>query len=403
MRRSLVVCIVLLLMAIKAVASDTITASDTTRLTSTRTYNDPIDYNAVRYQLMRASRKSFVQRVFESLTQPIINDERIKLDASVGVGYTQETNLAFVLSATAAYQPKSHTESSAATLAAMTSINGFFRIQAKGVHNFKSARSRILYDIGGGYMPTDFWGLGYQAADVNARAKYRERMAKASLGYMYNIYRNLWLGGEIDAQYSKVADADSLATIYLDAARTNLRRAYTTGVALRIDYDTRDNAYTTTRGLYISLYGQVRPRFMGDYSHDIWHLSFEADYFQPLWRGGIMAIDIYGDFWSKQTPWIYWPSVGGQNRMRGYYYGRYRDRNMITAQLELRQNIYGPIGVCGWVGAGNVFGNDYNWSRTLPNIGLGARLALDGRTVLRIDYGWGKHSNGLIINVNEAF
>ena len=76
---------------------------------------------------------------------------------------------------------------------------------------------------------------------------------------------------------------------------------------------------------------------------------------------------------------------------------------MITAQLELRQNIYGPIGVCGWVGAGNVFGNYYRWAQTLPNIGLGARLALDGRTVLRIDYGWGKHSNGLIINVNEAF
>lgn len=403
MRRSLVVCLVLLFTATKVVATNTITAADTTRHTAARSYYDPIDYNAVRYQLMRASRKSFVQRAFEALTQPIINDERIKLDASVGVGYTQETNFAFVLSATAAYQPKSHSASSTATLAAMTSVNGFFRVQAKGVHNFRRARSRLRYDLGGGYMPTYFWGLGYQAADVNTRSKYIERTAKASLGYMYNIYKNLWVGGEIDALYGKVADADSLAATYLDTVHTNLRKAYTTGVALRADYDTRDNTHTTTRGLYVSLYAQVRPRFMGDYSHDIWHLSFEADYFHPLWRGGVMAVDFYGDFWSKQTPWVYWPSVGGQNRMRGYYYGRYRDRNMMTAQLELRQNIYGPIGVCGWVGAGNVFGDDFRWSHTLPNIGLGARLALDGRTVLRVDYGWGRHSNGLIINVNEAF
>ena len=69
---------------------------------------------------------------------------------------------------------------------------------------------------------------------------------------------------------------------------------------------------------------------------------------------------------------------------------------VIIAQPLFPKNMTG-------FGAGNVFGNDYNWSQTLPNIGLGARLALDGRTVLRIDYGWGKHSNGLIINVNEAF
>ena len=281
----------------------------------------------------------------------------------------------------------------------MVSVNGFFRVQLSGVNYFGAGKDKLIYDIGGGSLPVRFWGLGYDAADNNPRTNYIQRDMTSTLRYMHRFARSFWLGAGVNLRYGKGEKFDAVGENYLVGGGQRVRSAYTTGISLNGVYDTRD----ATRGFYISLLGEVLPKGLGNYNKTLFHIVAQADYFQPLWKGGIMAIDIYGDFWSKQTPWIYWPSVGGQNRMRGYYYGRYRDRNMITAQMELRQNIYGPIGVCGWVGAGNVFGNDYRWSQTLPNIGLGARLALDGRTVLRIDYGWGKHSNGLIINVNEAF
>jgi outer membrane translocation and assembly module TamA len=117
------------------------------------------------------------------------------------------------------------------------------------------------------------------------------------------------------------------------------------------------------------------------------------------------AVDIYADLRSSHTPWLLWAKVGGENRMRGYYYGRYIDRNMITAQVELRQQIYGPISGVVWGGAGSLFTsfNQIEIKEVLPNYGVGVRFAAGGGMSLRVDYGFGRHSNGLVIHVNEAF
>ncbi len=171
------------------------------------------------------------------------------------------------------------------------------------------------------------------------------------------------------------------------------------------EYDTRDSRYRTTKGLYLSLFAEARPRGLGDCGATLWHITAVADYYTPLWNGSVLAVDLYGDLWSSATPWLFWPSLGGASRLRGYYTGRYSDRKMITAQVELRQRIRGPFGFCVWGGAGNVFPSHklIDASKTLPNCGAGFRMELGPKAALRIDYGFGRHSNGLVINVNEAF
>ncbi len=75
------------------------------------------------------------------------------------------------------------------------------------------------------------------------------------------------------------------------------------------------------------------------------------------------------------VPWPMLSAVGGDSRMRGYYEGRYRDKNIIEAQLELRQHIWHRNGAVCWIGAANVF---LRWSalrgrKTLYNAGIGYR------------------------------
>ena len=91
--------------------------------------------------------------------------------------------------------------------------------------------------------------------------------------------------------------------------------------------------------------------------------------------------------------------------MRGYYFGRYTDRKLATAQVELRQHIYGPFGGVVWGGVGSVVDSHKNidFSKLLPNYGLGLRIDLGKGSRLRIDYGFGRHSNGVVIGMNEAF
>ena len=390
--------VMIMLAANIAVAGDVTLSRDTVRTKQT-TYYDPIDYDAVRYNLALASRKNFLQRISGTLSQPLFNGEKIQLSSQFGIAYTQEVNLAFTAAATAQYKSgRNNALQSNASLSGMVSINGFFRVQLSGVNYFGTGKDKFIYDIGGGSLPVRFWGLGYDAANNNPRTDYIQRDITSKLRYMHRFARSFWLGGKGDS-------FDANGENYLLDGGQLVKSAYTTGISLNAVYDTRNNAHSTTKGFYISLLGEVLPKALGNYNKTLFHIVAQADYFQPLWRGGVMAVDLYGDLWSSATPWFYWPSVGGASRMRGYYYGRYTDRKMLTAQLELRQTIYGPIGVCAWGGAGSIFDSHKNFdaSKILPNYGIGLRLATAGHTALRIDYGFGRNSHGLIINVNEAF
>ncbi len=406
MRRLFVAIVISVFTVNIAVAGDVVSLRDTIRANKTATYYDPIDYNAVRYHLERASRETFLQRAFGALSQPLFNQENLQITSRFGIAYTQEINLAFTAAATATYKSgRNNSLQSSASLSGLVSVNGFFRLQLSGVNNLGEGKDRVLYDVGGGSLPVRFWGLGYDAADNNARTEYTQRDITATIRYMHRFAPHLWLGAGLNMRYGKGDSFDSYGENYLVSGGQRVRSAYTTGISLRATYDTRNNTHTTTQGLYLSLIGEVRPKGLGNYDKTLWHIVAQADFFQPLWHGGVMAVDLYGDLWSSATPWFYWPSVGGSSRMRGYYLGRYMDRKMLSAQVELRQKLYGPIGVCMWGGAGSVFDShkNFDFSKILPNGGVGLRLAANERTALRIDYGFGRNSHGLIINVNEAF
>ncbi|MDE7125701.1 MAG: hypothetical protein K2O12_04385, partial [Muribaculaceae bacterium] len=98
-------------------------------------------------------------------------------------------------------------------------------------------------------------------------------------------------------------------------------------------------------------------------------------------------------------------TLGGSESMRGYYEGRYRDRNAIDLTVELRQHIYRRSGAVIWAGAGNVFPNlsSWRWKHTLPNFGVGYRWEFKHRMNVRLDYGFGRHTSAFVFSINEAF
>lgn len=371
---------------------------------SNQTIYDPINYVAVQRALERASQPTLIQRVADAMHSPIIVRDNLQLDAHAGIAYTRETNLALTLASSALYHTQNATVRSSAQATAMASISGFYRVRANGEH-FISDRSRIRYSADIASLPIRFWGLGYQAAINNYYSEYTNFSTNASAQYLHSIGHRMHIGAGVDLRYGKEHQFEQLAEEYLQQSTQNILSAYTTGFSLTALYDSRNDSHTASSGIYLSLTPEVRPKALGNYHTTLWHLTAQANFYQPFWRGATAAIDLYADLWSSATPWFYWPTLGGQSRMRGYYYGRYTDSKMITAQIELRQHIYGPLGVVIWGGAGNIFSSfrTFDWSHTLPNAGAGLRLNLNNRTALRIDYGFGRRTGGLIINVNEAF
>ena len=368
-------------------------------------YPDPINYSAVQQALDKASKPTLPQRIIQYLSTPIIERPNLQLQARAGLSYTRETNLGLALSTSALYRKGKDYPQSSASLAAMASITGFYRVQLDGEHLMGMGASRLLYNAGVSSMPTRFWGLGYDAARENIRTEYTCFSTNLSLTFMQRIAGPFDLGAGADVRYGRGAKFDALGEEYLLQGGQHYRSALTTGMHLVAEVDTRDNRHSTTRGIYLWLKGEIRPKALGNLPHTLWHITAQADLFQPLWRGATAAIDLYADMWSKETPWFYWSALGGESRMRGYYYGRYTDKDMATAQLELRQRIYGPFGAVVWAGAGTIFSdvNKFAWSKILPSYGVGLRMSAGESTALRIDYGWGRGTSGLIININEAF
>ena len=368
-------------------------------------YAQHIDYMAVQRALDRASQPTLWQRIASRMSMPMISSEKVQLSAHAGIAYTAETNLALTLTGSATYRTREHYPQSSAHATAMASIEGFYRVALGGEHLFGSGNGRLIYDAGVASLPIRFWGLGYEAATSNQRSRYTHLIANGTATYLHHIAGGLHLGAGVDLRYGKGHNFEPLAEEYLHKAGQNVLSTYTTGLSLTARYDRRDNAYNPSRGIYLSLTGEVRPKALGSFNQTLWHVTAQANLYQSLWQGAVATLDLYGDAWSSATPWFYWPMMGGQSRMRGYYYGRYTNSKMATAQIELRQQVWGAIGVVAWGGAGTVFSSlkTFDWGEILPTYGVGLRLKAGERTALRIDYGLGRRCSGIIINVNEAF
>ncbi len=243
----------------------------------------------------------------------------------------------------------------------------------------------IFYYVSSPYI----WGTGYTNANVydNKVELSRRNFIVRGKG-LYGITRNFSAGPVCSYEFVKW---EGLSTI----------KALSYGIESR--YDTRDNLVSPTQGVFV-LFRQNNSTCFEN--KPFYGTLLQADAYFQIWNGGIIATDILGEFTYGEVPVPMLPTIGGTDRMRGYYKGRYRDNNAVSAQIELRQHIWAIFGMAAWVGTANVWGKSESFkiSHTLPNAGLGLRFQLNDNASLRLDFGVGKDGqNGFVFGLNEAF
>ena len=127
-------------------------------------------------------------------------------------------------------------------------------------------------------------------------------------------------------------------------------------------------------------------------------------YYHSAWTGCIIAGELRGLFNFGNPSWAMLARLGSNSSMRGYYQGRFRDKHMITGQVEFRQHVWRRSGLVAWVGCGSVFHDSESFKHWLPNYGIGYRFEFRNRMNIRFDYGFGaKGENGFMFSINEAF
>lgn len=352
------------------------------------------------------ARRNFLHRIVDYFDQATVDrtfEKKIDFTFAGGPSYSKNTSFGIGVLAAGLYRidrTDSVTQPSNISIFGNVSVSGFYALGVTGNTIWDRNGQRVNFEAIFSSAPRSLWGVGYQAGRHNPESTYVEKNYRVNATYLHRVLPHTYLGALIDFQHTRGLKFTEEAYLY------GQKHRYTaTGLGAVAEYDTRDFIPNPYEGLYVSFQEVFFPKGLGTCGKSLWRTTFTADSYHRLWKGGVLATDLYAEFNSAGTPWPMLARMGGSYRMRGYYEGRYTDNDLITLQVELRQRIWRRIGCTVWAGAGNVFGelSRFDWSQTLPNYGVGLRWELKKRVNVRIDYGFGKNTSGFLLNINEAF
>lgn len=275
---------------------------------------------------------------------------------------------------------------------------GYYLLGIRGTTIFPRDVYRLELNLYFFSFPSKYWGIGYDNAQKDY-TNYKRLENQIRIDFSRKTLKSTYLG--ITGMYCYVNGKDFKNLSYLDGEPEHIS---STGIGFFVTYDSRDFIPNPYRGTYARFEQLFFPSFTGN-KHAFKRTEISARQYSKLWKGAILASDLQGTFNHGNTPWTMVAQMGGAYRMRGYYEGQYQDKNLIQAQVELRQHIYNRHGVAVWGGAGNVFPGfrHFKWNETLPTYGLGYRWEFKKKVNIRLDYGFGKGQSAFYFNINEAF
>lgn len=323
-----------------------------------------------------------------------------------GPNYSATTGLGLGLLGTATYSAD-HTDptlprSNASVYSNMTTA-GFFMVGLRGNHIFPHESFQLDYKVNLSTFSTSYWGMGYANADNDDNeTDYRRNRINAMARFMVRLAPNTYIGPFVNYRVTQASDVNEDFS-YLWQGQDKTIHTYTAG--LSFTYDSRDFMLNASKGVFVQIDQTFTPRCFGNGKYNFSTTEATFATYGKLWKGAILAGELHGQFNYGHIPWSQLATVGSNDRMRGYYEGRYNDKNVIEGQVELRQHIKGRNGVVAWVALANAFPNFKNiaWRYTLPNAGVGYRWEFKKRINIRVDYGFTRNGGGFIFNINEAF
>lgn len=323
-----------------------------------------------------------------------------------GPNYSATTGLGLGLLGTATYSAD-HTDptlprSNASVYSNMTTA-GFFMLGLRGNHIFPHENFQLDYKVNLSTFSTSYWGMGYANADNDDNeTDYRRNRINAMARFMVKLAPNTYIGPFVNYRVTQASDVNEDFS-YLWQGQDKTIHTYTAG--LSFTYDSRDFMLNASKGVFVQIDQTFTPRCFGNGKYNFSTTEATFATYGKLWKGAILAGELHGQFNYGHIPWSQLATMGSNDRMRGYYEGRYNDKNVIEGQVELRQHIKGRNGVVAWVALANAFPDFKNiaWRYTLPNAGVGYRWEFKKRINIRVDYGFTRNGGGFIFNINEAF
>ncbi|MBC7447693.1 MAG: BamA/TamA family outer membrane protein [Hymenobacteraceae bacterium] len=254
-------------------------------------------------------------------------------------------------------------------------------------------------------FPEDYWGVG-NAAPAVARGRYDSHRFEARRAVLRQVWPHVYVGPRAVAQ--GLWRVRPLAGGLLDRRTvTGATGGWSVGAGAAVAYDTRPSVFTPTRGALVSTAVTAFRAALGS-AFRFTRFELDARRYWSLGRRVTLAGQLTATVHTGEPPFRMLALLGSDGPMRGYYRGRFRDRQLAAAQAEVRFPLLWRFGAAAFAGAGQVArGFDEFGLRSLkPSFGGGLRFLVDRQenVNLRLDYGIGEGGNtGFYVSFGEAF
>lgn len=257
-------------------------------------------------------------------------------------------------------------------------------------------------------FPLTFYGIGAEAPNVKL-SKVEAFQFQLKERLLHKLHGNFYGGLEFDLQhlgrvrFNDYDTANYYEKPYGHAGSTNL------GIGAGVLYDNRHNVLNVRHGFFSELaflyYGK---QFGGKYEFS--SVFTDIRWFHPIRKRNVLALHAVGQFSLGHPPFNQLALLGGESIMRGYYLGRFRDRNLLAAQAEYRMLPFSFAkrwGATVFAGTGLVYNSipTIESDHLLLAAGAGLRFLLFRKkdVWVRLDLAFTREGQGVYIYIGEAF
>jgi len=256
-------------------------------------------------------------------------------------------------------------------------------------------------------FPLFYYGIGRETPSEHIAlidgeyTLFRERLLRETLPSLY-------VGLELDYQgLNRVNYIDT--ETYFELPKVGAMGSNNLGIGLGLLYNNIHNAMNPREGLY-SEWAFMNYNTAAGSDYNMTTYVIDNRIYRPVKENTVFAAQVYGQFTSGNAPFNMLALMGGESLMRGYYLGRYRDKNLVAGQVEYRIlpfEFSKRWGASVFLAAGQVYGDEYgfNWDQFLPTGGAGIRYLIfpEKDIYTRIDVSFTEEGRGVYFFIGEAF
>jgi outer membrane protein assembly factor BamA len=224
--------------------------------------------------------------------------------------------------------------------------------------------------------PAYFWGIGPDTKD-EAKENYTSITFLTRESVLYNIFKNLYMGPTVSFFNSDISEKEKNGLLAAHSIAGS-DKARSVGAGLNITWDSTDSSFYPHTGLYIDIKETNYFKVTGSsYNYSKWEFDFR--YFFQVHNDHVVCFQLMSMLSQGTVPFHNLAELGGNKIMRGYFRGRYQDKNSIAFQTEYRYPLFWRVGATLFGSIGTVAPNieKFDIKNTKKAAGSGLRFNVD--------------------------